>query len=133
MSGYQVDLNGPNEMDSQYWAYLSKQVIDTSVEFIRLLDKCKIKMGVKLVPLSLMRKMYKLQTTARYQRINHFIPVVLDHHIEEIIQCTFKKIGKPMPKISAKEILQQLVQHAKQRCRETILKKHKEKIHLEID
>ena len=56
MSGYQVDLNGPNEMDSQYWAYLSKQVIDTSVEFIRLLDKCKIKMGVKLVPLSLCGK-----------------------------------------------------------------------------
>ena len=80
-----------------------------------------------------MRKMYKLQTTARYQRINHFIPGVLDHHIEEIIQCTFKKIGKPMPKISAKEILQQLVQHAKQRRRETILKKRKEKIHLEID
>ena len=131
MSGYQVDLNGPNEMDSQYWAYLLKQVIDTSVEFIRLLDECKIKMGVKL--LSLMRKMYKLQTTARYQRINHFIPGVLDHHIEEIIQCMFKKIGKPMPKISAKEILQQLVQHAKQRRRETILKKHKEKIHLEID
>ena len=102
MSGYQVDLNGPNEMDSQYWAYLSKQVIDTSVEFIRLLDECKIKMGVKLVPLSLMQKMYKLQTTARYQRINNFIPGVLDHHIEEIIQCTFKKIGKPMPKISAK-------------------------------
>ena len=86
MSGYQVDLNGPNKMDSQYWAYLSKQVIDTSVEFIRLLDECKIKMGVELVPFSLMRKMYKLQTTARYQRINHFIPGVLDQHIEEIIQ-----------------------------------------------
>ena len=133
MSGYQVDLNGPNEMDSQYWAYLLKQVIDTSVEFISLLDECKIKMGVKLVPLSLMWKMYKLQTTARYQRINHFIPGVLDHHIKEIIQCMFKKIGKPMPKISGKEILQQLVQHAKQRHRETILKKRKEKIHLEID
>ena len=90
-------------------------------------------MGVKLVPLSLMRKMYKLQTTARYQRINHFIPGVLDHHIEEIIQCTFKKIGKPMPKISAKEILQKLLQHAKQRCRETILKKRKQENHLEID
>ena len=133
MSGYQVDLNGPHEMDSQYLAYLSKQVIDTSVEFIRLLDECKIKLGVKLVPLSLMRKMYKLQTTARYQRIDHFLPGVLDHHIEEIIQSTFQKIGKPMPKISAKEILQKLVQHAKQRHRETILKKHKQKIHLEID
>ena len=133
MSGYQVDLNGPHEMDSQYWAYLSKQVIDTSVEFIRLLDDCKIKLGVKLVPLTLMRKMYKLQTTARYQRIYHFLPGVLDQHIEEIIQCTFKKIGQPMPKISAKEILQQLVQHAKQRHGETILKKRKEKIHLEID
>ena len=87
----------------KYLAYLSKQVIDTSVELIRLLDECKIKLGVKLVPLSLMWKMYKLQTTARYQRINHFLPGVLDHHIEEIIQCTFKKIGKPMPKISAKE------------------------------
>ena len=133
MSGYQVDLNGPHEMDSQYLAYLSKQVIDTSVEFIRLLDECKIKLGVKLVPLSLMQKMYKLQTTTRYQRINHFVLGVLDQHIEEIIQCTFKKIGQPMPKISAKEILQQLVQHAKQRRRETILKKCKEKIHLEID
>ena len=74
-----------------------------------------------------MQKMYKLQTTARYQRINHFIPGVLDHHIEEIIQCTFKKIGKPMPKISAKEILQKLLQHAKQRRRETILKKRNKK------
>ena len=120
MSGYQVDLNGPHEMDSQYLAYLSKQVIDTSVEFIRLLDKCKIKLGVKLVPLSLMRKMYKLQTTARYQRIDHFLPGVLDHHIKKIIQCMFKKIGKPMSKISAKEILQKLLQHAKQRRRETI-------------
>ena len=109
MSGYQVDLNGPNEMDSQYWAYLSKQVIDTSVEFIRLLDECKIKMGVKLVPLSLMR------------------------NIEEIIQCTFKKIGKHIPKISAKEIFQKLLQHAKQRRRETILKKRKQENHLEID
>ena len=133
MSGYQVDLNGPHEMDSQYLAYLSKQVIDTSVEFIRLLDECKIKLGVKLVPFSLMLKMYKLQTTARYQRIDHFLPGVLDHHIKEIIQSTFQKIGKPMPKISAKEILQKLVQHAKQRCRETILRKHKQKIHLEID
>ena len=132
MSGYQVDLNGPHEVDSQYLAYLSKQVIDTSVEFIKLLDECKIKLGVKLVPLSLMQKMYKLQTTARYQRINHFLLGVLDHHIEEIIQSTFQKIGKPMPKISAKEILQKL-QHAKQRHRETILKKRKQKIHLEID
>ena len=56
MSGYQVDLNGPHEMDSQYLAYLSKQVIDTAVEFFRLLDECKIKLGVKLVPLSLMWK-----------------------------------------------------------------------------
>ena len=38
-----------------------------------------------------------------------------------------------MPKISAKEILQKLLQHAKQRCRETILKKRKQEIHLEID
>ena len=90
-------------------------------------------MGVKLVPLSLMRKMYKLQTTARYQRINHFLPGIFDHHMEEIIQCMFKKIGKPMPKISAKEILQKLLQHAKQRHRETILKKRKQEIHLEID
>ena len=97
------------------------------------LDECKIKLGVKLVPLNLMQKMYKLQTTARYQRIDHFLPGVLDHHIEEIIQSTFQKIGKPMPKISAKAILQKLLQHVKQRRRETILKKCKQKIHLEID
>ena len=42
-------------------------------------------------------------------------------------------IGKPMPKISAKEILQKLLQHAKQRRRETILKKRKQENHLEID
>ena len=133
MSGYQVDLNGPHLMDSQYLAYLSKQVIDTSVQFIRILEDCKIKLGVKLVPLSLMRKINKLQTTARYQRIEYFIPGVLDHHIEDIIQCTFQRIGQPMPNIRAKVILEQLIQHGKKRRRETNLKKLKQKNHLEID
>ena len=119
-------------MDSQYLAYLSKEVIDTSVQFIRILEDCKIKLGVKLVPLSLLRKINKLQTTARYQRIEYFMPGVLDHHIEDIIQCTFQRIGQPMPNISATLILEQLIQHGKKRRRETNLNKEASRLYAEL-
>ena len=57
----------------------------------------------------------------------------MDSHIDEIIQATFMKLGQPMPKRSARAILQKLVQTAQKKRRQCIVKRGKQNLLLEVD
>ena len=133
MFSYQVDLFGPHELDAQYCCQLGKQIVDSCAEFIKLMAVCETKLGIQLVPSMLMRKIMKLQMIAQYGIIEYFKPGVLDSHINEIIEATFKKLGTPMPKRSSRAILQKLVQAAQRQRRQGIVKRSKKDFLLEVD
>ena len=112
-SYYQVDHLMPHKLEPKYWAFLGQQILESTHEVIDLLMKGNKEFGVQLVPNENLNKIYKCISVLKFSRYDYFMPGLLDSHIEETAKEIFIKMGKPILKRKASEVLKNMLSSRK--------------------